>query len=223
MRLILLVALVLMLGPRAASAFERRDSCTNALLCSDSFCTGEVAVVIDAMVLSADPYDIPNRRVRLEVFEAIPAEALPLGEIEVGADVYSVGPGFVGTRTVLFAREDAGQVVLTTAVIDYDLDQCFGGQRELGSIAAVVQSDTCVEQLDAMEAVPAASKLVMCCSCSTDADPVGGLLPIALLVGLRRVAAGLRRPRRRASSGGGSRGPSADRARPCCDPRGPSD
>lgn len=221
MRLILLVVLALLV-PRVADA-AHEDSCGGSLACSDSFCTGEIAAVIDAMVLSADPYDIPNRKVRLEVFETVPADALPLGEIEVGADVYSVGPGFVGTRTVLFAREDAGQLILTTAVIDYDLDQCFGGQRELGSIAAVVQSDTCVEQLDAMEAVPATSKLLMCCSCSTDADPVGGLLPIALLLGLRRAAAGLLRPRRAAASGGGSRGPSADRERPCCDPRGPSD
>jgi hypothetical protein len=220
MRLILFVALA-MLVPRIAEAAQ--SSCGGELACADTFCTGEVAAVIDATVIAAEPYDQPNRRVVLDVVEVVPDGALPLGEIEVAADVYSVGPGFVGARTVLFAREEAGILVLTTAVIDYDLDQCFGGQRVLGSIAAIVQSDTCAAQLDAMEAVPATSKMLMCCGCSSDVDPVGGLVPIALLLGLRRAAAGLLRPRRAAASGGGSTGPSADRASPCCDRRGPSD
>jgi hypothetical protein len=218
MRLILFVALALVTTVRAAAA----QGC-EIYTCADTFCTGEVAAVIDATVLASDEYDQPNRKVLLDVVEVTPDGALPLGEVEVGADVYSVGPGFVGSRTVLFARDDAGTLILTTAVIDYDIEQCFGGQHALGSIAAVVQSDTCAEQLNAMEAVPATSKMLMCCACSTGADPVGGLLPIALLLGLRRVAAGLLRPRRAGASGGGSRGPSADRESPCCDPRGPSD
>lgn len=220
MRLILVVALALLV-PRVADA-AHEDSCGGSLACADTFCTGEVAAVIDATVVAADEYDLPNRRVTLDVHEVEPSDALPIGEIEVAADVYSVGPGFVGSRTVIFARDDAGTLVLTTALIDYDIDRCFGGQHALGSIAAVVQSDTCVAQLDAMEAVPATNKMLMCCGCSTDVDPVGGLLPIALLLGLRR-AAGLLRPRRAGASGGGSRGPSADRESPCCAPRGPSD